>query len=112
MLRYFEVWLLKLEGFLPDLRTCANCHKAFGDDEAVYLGPDLSLRCLQCSNGRGGAVSKRLHAHLRTTEKLSPAKFAEEAREVSKDTKKEMAELTFQIIGRVLERMPRVRPAS
>jgi len=49
---------------------------------------------------------------LRTAEKLSPAKFAEAAREVSKDTKREMAELTFHIIGRVLERMPRVRPAN
>jgi DNA repair protein RecO (recombination protein O) len=112
VLRYFEVWLLKLEGFLPDLRTCANCHRAFTGDEAVYLDTDLSLRCVQCSNGRGGAVSKRLHTHLRTTEKLSPAKFAEEAREVSKVTKREMAELTFQLIGRVLERMPRIRPAS
>ena len=111
VLRYFEVWLLKLEGFLPDLRTCANCHKAFSD-EGVYLGPDLSLRCSQCSSGKGGAVSKRLHAQLRTMEKLSPAKFAEGTREVSKETKREMAELTFQIIGRVLERMPRIRPAS
>ena len=111
VLRYFEVWLLKLEGFLPDLRTCANCHKAISD-EAVYLESDLSLRCSQCSSGRGGAVSKRLHAHLRTAEKLSPAKFAEGAREESKETKREMAELTFQIIGRVLERTPRIRPAS
>jgi DNA repair protein RecO (recombination protein O) len=112
VLRYFEVWLLKLEGFLPDLRTCANCNRALVDDGAVYLGSDLSLRCSQCGSGRGGAVSKGLHAHLRTTEKLSPAKFAEGAREVSKETKREMAELTFQIIGRVLERMPRIRPAS
>ena len=37
-------------------------------------------------------------------------KFAEEAREVSKRTKREMAELTFQIIGRVLERMPQNSP--
>jgi DNA repair protein RecO (recombination protein O) len=111
VLRYFEVWLLKLEGFLPDLRVCANCQRAFAD-EVIYLGPDLSLRCSQCSNGRGGAVSKRLRTHMRTAEKLSPAKFAEEARDVSKDTKREMAELTYQVIGRVLERMPRVRPAS
>ncbi|HEU0251811.1 MAG TPA: hypothetical protein VFR12_02185, partial [Pyrinomonadaceae bacterium] len=83
---------------------------AFTGDEAVYLGADLSLRCSQCSNGRGGAVSKRLQTQLRMTEKLPPAKFAEEAREVSKETKREMAELTFQLIGRVLERMPRSRP--
>ena len=111
VLRYFEVWLLKLEGFLPDLRTCAGCQKVFGD-EVVYLGPDLSLRCVQCSQARGTAISQRLRLHLRATEKLSPAKFGEAAREVASDTRREMAELTFQIIGRVLERMPRVRPAS
>jgi len=108
VLRYFEVWLLKLEGFLPDLRTCVNCHNTFGE-EIVYLGADLSLRCYQCSQGRGSAVSGRLRTHLRTTEKLSPARFAEGAREVPNDTKKEMAELMFQMIGRVLERTPRVR---
>ena len=111
VLRYFEVWLLKLEGFLPDLRVCANCQKQF-DDETIYLGPDLSLRCLQCSNGRGRTIPNELRMQLRTAEKLSPAKFAEGAREVSKDIKREMAELTFHILGRVLERMPRARPAS
>jgi DNA repair protein RecO (recombination protein O) len=109
VLRYFEVWLLKLEGFLPDLRDCAGCQKAFGVDEAVYLGADLSLRCVQCSHSRGNSISKRLRTHLRSTEKLSPAKFAEGAREVSSDTRKEMAELTFQILGRVLERTPKIR---
>jgi DNA repair protein RecO (recombination protein O) len=109
VLRYFEVWLLKIEGFLPDLRACANCHRAFSD-ETIFLGSDLSLRCAECSNSRGSAISKRLHSQLRATEKLSPAKFAVEAREASSDTKKQMAELTFQIIGRVLERMPRIRP--
>jgi DNA repair protein RecO (recombination protein O) len=47
VLRYFEVWLLKLEGFLPDLRLCVTCHNTFSADEVVYLGPDLSLRCYQ-----------------------------------------------------------------
>src|SRR5215208_6704313 len=55
VLRYFEVWLLKLEGFLPDLRVCANCQKAFGD-EVVYLGSDLALRCGQCSQSRSNAI--------------------------------------------------------
>src|SRR4029078_5544062 len=59
VLRYFEVRVLKLQGFLPDLRVCAKCERAF-EDEVIYLGTDLSLRCSQCSNGRGGAVSKRL----------------------------------------------------
>src|SRR4029078_8731249 len=64
VLRYFEVWLLKLEGFMPDLRVGADCQRVFGD-EVTYLGPDMSWRCFDCSNGRGGAVSKLLRSHLR-----------------------------------------------
>ncbi len=112
VLRYFEVWLLKLEGFFPELRTCANCQRSFSGEEVVYLGNDLGVRCFQCSGGRGNAISKHVYGLLRATEKLSPAKFAEGAREVPKDTKREMAELTFQLIGRVLERVPRIRPPS
>jgi DNA repair protein RecO (recombination protein O) len=110
VLRYFEVWLLKLEGFLPDLRACANCGNTFAGEDPIYLGPDLSLRCLKCSQARGRPIPKSVHQQLRTTEKLSPAKFAEEAREVPVATRKEVAQLTYQIISRVLERMPKARP--
>ena len=108
ILRYFEVWLLKIEGFLPDLRRCADCHRAFNAEESVYLGRDLGLRCGGCRQGR--AISKSLHAQLRTAEKLPPIKFVEETRGTTKETKREMAELTHQLIARVLERVPRVRP--
>jgi DNA repair protein RecO (recombination protein O) len=109
VLRYFEVWLLKIEGFLPDLRACANCQRAFSGEETVYLGSDLALRCADCSERRGSPIAKHLYAQLRATEKLPPAKFAEETREVAKKSKKELAELTFHLIGRVLERQPRSR---
>lgn len=111
ILRYFEVWLLKIEGFLPDLKRCADCHRAFDETESVYMANDLVLRCRQCSGTHVNAVSKKLHAHLRTTEKLSPSKFAEGSRNVSTDTKREFAELTHQMITRVLERLPKVRPS-
>jgi DNA repair protein RecO (recombination protein O) len=110
VLRYFEVWLLKIEGFLTDLKRCAECHRTFAPEEAAYLAADLALRCNSCSEGRGATISKRLHAHLRTMEKLSPSKFAEGSREASMKTKRELAELTHQMITRVLERLPRVRP--
>ena len=110
VLRYFEVWLLKLEGFLPDLRACASCENTFAGEEPIYLGSDLSVRCVRCSQARGRAISKSMHQQLRTTEKLSPARFAEEAREVPVATRKEVAQLTYQIISRVLERIPRARP--
>lgn len=108
VLRYFEVWLLKLEGFLPDLRHCGSCGNALDNEEALYLGSDLTLRCTNCRGGR--VIAKAVHQQLRASEKLSPAKFAEGAREVPAATGKELAQLTYQIITRVLERMPRARP--
>jgi DNA repair protein RecO (recombination protein O) len=108
VLRYFEVWLLKLEGFLPDLRHCGNCQESLDDAEVLYLGSDLMLRCTNCRGGR--VIAKAVHQQLRASEKLSPAKFAEASREVPTATGKELAQLTYQIIGRVLERMPRARP--
>lgn len=110
IIRYFEVWLLKIEGFMPDLKTCADCHRIFNFDDSIFMSSDLALRCHSCCSGRGGPVSRRLHEHLRTTEKLSPAKFAESSREIPAGTKRELAELTHQMIGRVLERLPRIRP--
>ncbi|HEU4766564.1 MAG TPA: DNA repair protein RecO [Pyrinomonadaceae bacterium] len=110
VLRYFEVWLLKLEGFLPDLRRCGDCHQPFNDNEVIHLGSDLTFRCANCAAGRGRLVSKVMHQQLRASEKLSPAKFAEDAREVPAAVRLEIAKLTYQMISRALERMPRARP--
>jgi DNA repair protein RecO (recombination protein O) len=110
ILRYFEVWLLKLEGFLPDIRLCSECHRKFNDSEVTFMGSDLQLRCRACSHGQGTALSRKLHRQLRATQKLGPNAFAKESHEVSSVTKREIAELTHQLIGRVLERQPRIRP--
>ena len=57
VVRYFEVWLLKIEGFLPDLKRCPDCTHVLGG-EPVYMGNDLALRCRDCSNGRGGTIEE------------------------------------------------------
>jgi len=35
---YFNYWMLRLGGFLPDLTACGGCGRIF-QDEAVYYGP-------------------------------------------------------------------------
>ncbi len=109
ILRYFEIWLLKLEGFLPDIKRCAECHRQFNESKLAFVGSDLMLRCRSCSQGMGTALSDRLHGQLRASQKVGPCAFAEESRDVPSKTLREMAELTHQMIGRVLERQPRVR---
>jgi len=109
VLRYFEIWLLKLEGFLPDIRRCADCHLTFEEDRTPFVGSDLVLRCRSCSQGMGMALSYKLHRQLRATQKLAPSVFAKDSREVPSTTLREFAELTHSLLSRVLERQPRVR---
>jgi hypothetical protein len=54
-------------------------------------------------------LSMRLQTQLRATQKLAPYVFAKESREVPASIHRELAELTHQLIGRVLERPPRLR---
>src|SRR5918911_1056053 len=32
LVHYFDLWILKLSGFLPDLRSCAECGRKFEGD--------------------------------------------------------------------------------
>jgi DNA repair protein RecO (recombination protein O) len=109
ILRYFEVWLLKLEGFLPDVRRCGECHSTFDENLLAFMGPDLMFRCRNCSQGAGAVLSRKLHIQLRATQKLAPFVFARESREVPASIHRELAALTHQLIGRVLEKQPRLR---
>jgi DNA repair protein RecO (recombination protein O) len=109
ILRYFEIWLLKLEGFLPDLRRCGECHRGFDEKESAFMNSDLMFRCSSCSRGAGSALSKTLQTQLRATQRLAPYVFAQESRAVPASIHREMAELTHRLIGRVLEKQPRLK---
>src|SRR5215210_1435579 len=83
LVRYFEIWTLRLAGFLPDMRSCAECAKKLGEDSPVYLNAEFKARCSLCSNRLGKEFSKAAHRHLHSAQRLSPSKFAAAARETS-----------------------------
>ncbi len=109
ILRYFEVWLLKLEGYLPDIRRCGECLRDFSETELAYMSADSIFRCRSCSRGSGKSLSRRLQTQLGATQKLGPFPFAQASHEVPASIHREMAELTHQLIGRVLEKQPRLK---
>jgi DNA repair protein RecO (recombination protein O) len=109
ILRYFEIWLLKLEGYLPDVRRCGDCHRVFTEEEPAFMSRDLAFHCRSCNPGGGRAVSQKLMTQVRASQRLSPIKFAQEFRKAPANVHRELAELTHQLIGRVLERQPRLK---
>lgn len=108
--RYCEVWLLKLSGFLPDLRACVNCKKPFGENRRKsYLGADGALRCEECSHKSDLPVSSEATAHLRATQRNAPGDWARSVADVSEPVFKELSHITQRLITRALERLPRGR---
>jgi DNA repair protein RecO (recombination protein O) len=109
--RYCEVWLLKLSGFLPDLRACVNCKKHFGANvEKSYLGTDGALRCEACAHKSDLTLSMEATAQLRATQRLAPGEWAQRAAGLVPETvHRELSQVTQRLITRALERLPRGR---
>jgi DNA repair protein RecO (recombination protein O) len=108
--RYCEVWLLKLAGFLPDLRACVNCKKPLGvNTEKAYLGTDGALRCVECAHRSDLGVSVEATAHLRATQRLAPGDWARAVSTIPETAHRELSQITQRLITRALERLPRGR---
>lgn len=45
---YFDYWMLRLGGFLPDLDRCASCGRALGDKAGYYGTGSEGLLCRSC----------------------------------------------------------------
>ena len=97
------------EGYMPDVGRCGECHREFTETQLAFLGIDSVFRCRDCSRGVGKSLSRRLQIQLRATQKLAPYPFAKASHEVPSGIHREMAELTHQLIGRVLEKQPRLK---
>lgn len=53
-LLFFDYWLLRLGGFLPDLSRCMSCRQPFAGEGGFYDPVGVSLICLQCRIGAAG----------------------------------------------------------
>lgn len=50
-LLYFNYWLLRLGGFLPDLAECAGCGRSLQGEKAYYGRNRQGIFCLNCRAG-------------------------------------------------------------
>jgi len=73
--RYFEYWLLRLEGLYPSLAACAMCAARFGEDGAVVATRDRVFVCGRCGRSAGptgGRLSAEALAYLRAASRRQP----------------------------------------
>lgn len=75
---YFELWLLRLSGFLPVWDECLACSRTFGPNDSAQLQGSFHLLCINCAKSRGAnGVSSELRRVFHSVQKLSPTDFAE-----------------------------------
>jgi len=102
LLRYFEVWCLKLSGLLPDYAYCSNCSKCVKDDIFFAWIEAGQARCPDCSKGQGLLMGPDASSALAEMMKLSPEHFM--MRPLDKDAAEQLERLTQRLLSLHLEK--------
>ena len=65
-LLYFDYWILRLGGFLPNLENCAVCGRALGEGGGYYGPGSEGLLCLTCRAGAPHQVAAQTLTMVRS----------------------------------------------
>lgn len=78
---YFELWLLRLGGYLPNWTRCRDCEREFGVGEFSSLQSGFALLCTGCQKARGTTQILPQHRDVfQNVQRLPPAEFVAYAR--------------------------------
>jgi len=111
ILRYFEIWLLRLAGSFPDVRMCSVCDARPTAQENVFIDPEGAVRCATCSRGVGSRILAITRQTVIQSQSIGPEEFATMFAANSKEVDAQLAEFNHRLIVRVLDRRPRTMVA-
>ena len=99
---YFELWLLRLSGYLPSWHTCDICHRDIAENETTSLQINFHLICGNCQKSSGKLkISSSERQLYMFAQKYSPIDFVE----LTKDKQPEVKEISLvlrRIISNIL----------
>ncbi len=99
---YFEIWLLRLSGLLPDTRRCQRCHRQLS--QQVWLSPKKDgFLCERCSLEKKEPLPSDLITFINWTKKNSPFERAP----LSPDISRQLAPIIQSWLIYHLEKEPR-----
>jgi DNA repair protein RecO (recombination protein O) len=102
LVRYFEIWSLKLNGLLPNYAYCSNCGKCVKDEGFFAWLESGEARCHACARGRGLRIGSEAAQALEAMSKLPPEAFMN--RPIVKGAAEEIENLSQRMIGLHLEK--------
>lgn len=73
---YFEFWLLKLGGYLPNWEKCDICQRLFSANETTFLQTDFHLFCSNCrKSANQNVIDSEQRFIYKTAQKYAPNNF-------------------------------------
>ncbi len=75
---YFELWVLRLGGYLPDWKECDYCGRELHPDSNAGLQINFHLVCQQCQkNRKDWNISPQQRQIFNAAQKVSPTNFVD-----------------------------------
>jgi DNA repair protein RecO (recombination protein O) len=104
---YFEIWLLRLSGFLPSFKMCAHCQKSFKKKAIYYQSVNSQFVCGDCastSRWKEILVSPFINV-LEKALTQSPVKFVEMAGQ-SDEARLNLQKITRSLLRKLIDYDP------
>lgn len=99
---YFQLWLLRLGGYLPDWSRCENCRREIDQTERTNLQINFQLLCHLCgSNKSKFVVAPEQREIFSAAQRISPEKFVAFTREKLSSVN-ELSNILRRIISGIL----------
>lgn len=99
---YFELWVLRLGGYLPDWNRCDECRRILNSGESTSLQINFHLLCQLCQkNRKNWLISDRQRQIFIEAQKYSPLKFVELNRNQNEDVR-EVSNILRRLISNII----------
>ncbi len=102
LLRYFEIWCLKLNGMIPDYAYCSGCGKCVKDEGFFALPESGQVKCRACAEGRGLRIGASAAMALQLINRASPQAFATQS--LTEEAASDLERLTERLLELNLEK--------
>jgi DNA repair protein RecO (recombination protein O) len=101
---YFELWLLKLAGFLPDWKYCNQCRRNLEENEEANIQASFHLLCADCRRSNSSKVMDgKTREIIAAALRLSPTEFVKFAND-SDDSLRDLSSVLKQLISTAIGR--------
>ena len=99
---YFELWILRLGGYLPNWSKCDDCRRELNSSEQTSMQINFHLLCQNCQKSRNYWVISPVQRQIfASAQQLPPVKFVEYARDKKAEVK-EVSNTLKKIISNIL----------